>query len=168
MKSGALCFWFLITDYERLVRKWLQRQKSTPTPKFLGMAEAYFVCHKFSDFFGLCLHWVSVVRGLMCAPTIWSNTPLKVGRIMSPYVTSQWALSPFNRWSVRPMMVQLRLLTIKCSNPTLMPDLKVCRIMLQISQCHITMTWSVQPLAIGPSKGPTKYCGHDLIGVLVN
>ena len=40
--------------------------KFTLTPKFLGTAEA-FVClphwPKFSDFFDLCLHWVSVVRG---------------------------------------------------------------------------------------------------------
>ena len=36
-----------ITDYGHLVRKSpsLHGQKSTPTPKFLGMAEAYFVCH---------------------------------------------------------------------------------------------------------------------------
>ena len=50
------------TDYGRPVRK------STPTPKFLGTAEAYFVCHigphrpTFSDFFDLSLHWVFVVR----------------------------------------------------------------------------------------------------------
>ena len=37
----------------------------TPTPKFLGTANAYFVCHiypKFQIFFDLYLHWVSVVR----------------------------------------------------------------------------------------------------------
>ena len=35
------------TDYGRPVMKSpsLQDQKSTPTPKFLGMAEAYLVCH---------------------------------------------------------------------------------------------------------------------------
>ena len=35
------------TDYGRPVRKLpsLHGQKSTPTPKFLGTAEAYFVCH---------------------------------------------------------------------------------------------------------------------------
>ena len=35
------------TDNGRPVRKWplLQGRKSTPTPKFLSTAEAYFVCH---------------------------------------------------------------------------------------------------------------------------
>ena len=35
------------TDYRRLVRKSssLHSRKSNPTPKFLGTAEAYFVCH---------------------------------------------------------------------------------------------------------------------------
>ena len=39
--------WIQLTDYGRLVRKSpaLHGQKSTPTPKFLGTAEAYFVCH---------------------------------------------------------------------------------------------------------------------------
>ena len=40
-------------------------RKSTPTPKFLGTAEAYFVCHigqNLSDIFDSYLHWVSVVR----------------------------------------------------------------------------------------------------------
>ena len=34
-------------DYGRLERKSpsLNGRKATPTPKFLGMAEAYFVCH---------------------------------------------------------------------------------------------------------------------------
>jgi hypothetical protein len=105
----------------------------------------------FSYIFGLCLHWVSVVRGLMYAPTIWSNTPLKVGRIMSPYVTSQWALSPFNRWSVRPMMVQLRLLIIRLALiPILMPDLKVCCIMLQMSHDNGVLVCST----VGPSLHP--------------
>ena len=38
---------YLITDYGRPVRKspLLHGRKSTPTPKFLGTAEAYFVCH---------------------------------------------------------------------------------------------------------------------------
>jgi hypothetical protein len=37
----------LLTDYGRPVRKspWLQGRKSNPNPKFLGTAEAYFVCH---------------------------------------------------------------------------------------------------------------------------
>ena len=44
------------------------RPKFTPTPKFLGTAEAYFVCHigpSFQNFFDLCLHWVSVVRVIL-------------------------------------------------------------------------------------------------------
>ena len=39
----------------------------TPTPKFLGTIEAYFVCHigpNFSDIFDLCLHCVSAVRAI--------------------------------------------------------------------------------------------------------
>ena len=37
----------LTTNYGRLVRKSpsLHGQKLSPTPKFLGTAEAYFVCH---------------------------------------------------------------------------------------------------------------------------
>ena len=37
----------IITDYGRLERKSpsLNGRKSTPTTKFLGTAEAYFVCH---------------------------------------------------------------------------------------------------------------------------
>ena len=37
----------LVTDYGRPVRKSpsLHDRKSTPTPKFLATAEAYFVCH---------------------------------------------------------------------------------------------------------------------------
>ena len=40
------------TDYGRPVRKSpsLHGQKSTPNPKFLNMAEAYFVCHIGLDF----------------------------------------------------------------------------------------------------------------------
>ena len=52
------------TDYGHTVRKLpsLHGRKSNPNPKFLGTAEAYFVCRpKISDFFHLCLHWVSVV-----------------------------------------------------------------------------------------------------------
>ena len=62
------------TDYRRPVRKStsLHCPKSTPTAKFLGTAEAYFCLPhqlKFSDFFDLCLHWVSIVRDLahLCA-----------------------------------------------------------------------------------------------------
>ena len=35
------------TDYERQMskRSSLHGRKSTPTPKFLGMAKEYFVCH---------------------------------------------------------------------------------------------------------------------------
>ena len=41
----VMMVWF--TDYGRPVRKSLSMhgRKSTPTPKFLGAAEAYFVCH---------------------------------------------------------------------------------------------------------------------------
>ena len=60
---------FVTTDYGHPVRKSpsLHGRKSTPSPRFLGTAAAYLVCHigpKFSDFFDLCLHWVSVVRVL--------------------------------------------------------------------------------------------------------
>ena len=51
------------TDYGRLERKSpsLNSRKSTPTPK---LPKHIFLPHwpKFSDFFDLCLHWVSVVR----------------------------------------------------------------------------------------------------------
>ena len=38
---------YYTTDYGRPVKKLpsLHGRKSTPTPKFLGTAEAYFVCH---------------------------------------------------------------------------------------------------------------------------
>ena len=61
-----------VTDCGRPVRKLpsLHSQKSTPTTKFLGTTEAYFVCHISPNFqisligcpFDLCLHWVFVVR----------------------------------------------------------------------------------------------------------
>ena len=37
----------MVTDYGGTMRKFpsLYDRKSTPTPKFLGTAEAYFVCH---------------------------------------------------------------------------------------------------------------------------
>ena len=40
------------TDYGRPVRKLpsLHGRKSTPTPKFLGTAKAYFVCHISQNF----------------------------------------------------------------------------------------------------------------------
>ena len=43
--SNMVMLWH--TDYRRPVRKSpsLHGRKSTPTPKFLGTAEAYFVCH---------------------------------------------------------------------------------------------------------------------------
>ena len=67
MKNSATV---LTTDYGHLMRKSpsLHSRKSTPNPKFLGTAEAYFVCHvgpNFQIFFDICLHWVSVVRGLL-------------------------------------------------------------------------------------------------------
>ena len=54
------------TDYRHPKRKQpsLHGRKFTPTPNFLGTAEAYFVCH-IGQTFDLCLHWVSVV-GEMC------------------------------------------------------------------------------------------------------
>ena len=58
----------ICTDYGRPERKKpsLHGRKFTPTPKFLGMAEAYFVRLPhwpiFSGIFDLCLHGVSVVR----------------------------------------------------------------------------------------------------------
>ena len=45
----------------------LHSQKFTPTPKVLVYGRCIFCLphwHKFSDFFDLCLFWVSVVRGL--------------------------------------------------------------------------------------------------------
>ena len=64
LKSNGCC---KNTDCGRLVRKSpsLNGRKSTHTPKFLGMAKQYFVCHicpNFQIFFYLCLHWESIVR----------------------------------------------------------------------------------------------------------
>ena len=44
---GMLLNIALGTDYERPLKKppSLYGQKSNPNPKFIGMAEAYFVCH---------------------------------------------------------------------------------------------------------------------------
>ena len=68
----VISFIIQIMDYGCPVRKLslLHGWKSTPSTKFLGTAEAYFVCHignlphqpKFSDFFDLCLHWLSIVH----------------------------------------------------------------------------------------------------------
>ena len=41
----------------------MHSRKFTPTTKFFGTAKAYFVCH-IGPIFHICLHWVSVVRGL--------------------------------------------------------------------------------------------------------
>ena len=43
------------TNYGRPVRKspLLHGRKSTPTPKFLGVAKAYFICHIGPNFFSL-------------------------------------------------------------------------------------------------------------------
>ena len=56
------------TDYWRpeTKRPSLHSQKLNPNPKFLGTAKAYFCLpHRpnLSDFFDLCRHWLSVVRG---------------------------------------------------------------------------------------------------------
>ena len=47
-----MCPMVLLTDYGHPVRKSpsLHGRKSTPTPKFLGMAEAYFVYHMGPNF----------------------------------------------------------------------------------------------------------------------
>ena len=61
--------WAKTTDYGRPERKLpaLHGHKFNPNPKFLGTAEAYFVCHIDPiiqmRIFDLCLHWVSVVCG---------------------------------------------------------------------------------------------------------
>ena len=60
------------TDFGRPVKKSpsLHGRKSTPTPKFLGTAEAYFVRHIGQNFqisliYAFIHHWVSVVRAVM-------------------------------------------------------------------------------------------------------
>ena len=47
VKSNSIHLLAMSTDYGRPVRKSpsLNSRKSTPIPKFLGTAEAYFVCH---------------------------------------------------------------------------------------------------------------------------
>ena len=73
--QGSALLWFTVnaikaycTDYGRPVRKSpsLHSRKSTPTLKLYGHS-IFCLPHwpKFSDFFDLCLHWVSVVRGLL-------------------------------------------------------------------------------------------------------
>ena len=65
------CLMGLSTDYGRPVRKSpsLQSQKSNPNPKFIDTVyngrSIFCLPHrpKISDFFDVCLHWVSVVRG---------------------------------------------------------------------------------------------------------
>ena len=54
-------------DNRRLVRKSTSMHGRKSTPKFLGTAKAFFCLPrgpKFSNFFDLDLHWVSVVRVL--------------------------------------------------------------------------------------------------------
>ena len=58
-----------ITDYGHPARKSpsLHGRKSTPTPKFIGMAEKYFVCHIGPNLYISLIyafHWVFVVPGL--------------------------------------------------------------------------------------------------------
>ena len=55
-----------------MIRKWLAKHSRElhPKPKFLVTAEAYLYATfgpKISDFFDLCLHWVSLVRDLKYA-----------------------------------------------------------------------------------------------------
>ena len=53
-----------VTDYGRPVRKWpsLHGRKSNPNPKFLGTAEANFVCHFDPKF------QISLIYGLIGCP----------------------------------------------------------------------------------------------------
>ena len=57
------CYEPVATDYGRPVRKSssLHGRKSTPNPKFLGAAEAYFVCHV-SPKFQISLIYVFIGR----------------------------------------------------------------------------------------------------------
>ena len=51
----------------------MHSRKFNPNPKFLGTAEAYFVCHIgpiFQIIFDLCLHWVSVVNDATHSPSL--------------------------------------------------------------------------------------------------
>ena len=70
------------TDYWHPVRKLpsLRGRKSTTTPKFLDAADAHQP--KFSDFFEVCLHWVSVVYVLICQLGDVNQTILKPKNIL--------------------------------------------------------------------------------------
>ena len=133
-----------MTDYGRPVRKShsLSVQKSNPNSKFIGTAEAHFVCHigpKISGFFELCLHWVSVVHETnqskinvyLCKMTMWIF--VKYWQRFSPLLnTLPFALSNKYTWTFFPLrnmhiqkclLVFLSLLQqnladfLSCSNP---------------------------------------------------
>ena len=64
------------TDYKHPVRKSpkLHCRKSTTTPKCLGTERSIFCLPyrpKFSDFFDLHLHWLSVVRAILNCPCMY-------------------------------------------------------------------------------------------------
>ena len=102
-----------ITDYGHPVRKSssLHGRKSTLTPKFLGTAEAYFACHigphrpTFSDFFDLCLHWVSVVRVFLYRIHAWDRM-------------SYWTINfPFGFCRMAACLILSRFLSLKIWKP---------------------------------------------------
>ena len=96
-KTGTLYH----TDYGRPVKKLpsLHGQKSNPTPKFLGTAEAYFFCH-IGPIFQICLIFVFIgcPQSVSKAKGLW-EWPLKVSgpfdyfRIEGQNFTGFWSIS---------------------------------------------------------------------------
>ena len=65
--------------------------KFTSTPKLLGMAKAYFVCHIgpiFSDIFDLCFHWVFIV--LACKEALKNCTESKLSLLLTLPIPAAW------------------------------------------------------------------------------
>ena len=99
------------TDYGRPVRKSpsLQSRKSTPNPKFLATAVAYFVCHigpNFQISLTHAINWVSVVRALryVCKlPRI--SLRLLVSRISLQPSTLKCCVPKCEKGSLLPMVV---------------------------------------------------------------
>ena len=96
--EGSRNFYWIIwhTDYGRPVRKSpsLHDQKSTPTPNFLGTAEAYFVCHIGPNF----------QISLIFMPSLGVRSPWSDRNVSEIFLTLAFNLGNSFHWK-NPMLV---------------------------------------------------------------